>query len=773
MAEELQFTSTPQGLDPGASGYCTVQRTPGVVRSLQFELEALSAYRPQAPAAAADEDHLNPANYAHRILNDGRRRWHVVSRVGYAGMDYTGRNNQFAHHVLLAPDELPPGGPAWLASREGFLERAWSGQTQLVPRARTLPRDDGRGNAGPCQYWNSATGDAGWAGALIERYLEDPQQPCWLLYRSGQSVLWYIREALALLPPAERWNVTFCTYYNAGGKSDCLWRGVLEGSPEAAQAMRSADSGRLFDLRQPLGPCPVDTDWVTFAREGRAPASLQASATPATATAPARKQGATVPPPARGGTAVVPRRRDARDGGPQIDYRDFIGSDEPGRRGERQPHPVDGVAEDGNEFRSSAPPPTPVPPPPPPPRSMRVGTGTVVGAVAVLSVVVLASAAIVAKALKPAQEKEPQVGILDPLTDPGQRQPDRPVEQKPPSREKDPRNQTPEGDSTKSRRHPDKNHPEKNHPEKKEEKPTPTDGRREKPTEPDKVAKAPAPREEPPPKTETPAKPEKSPADPTPESKPEADRGPAKSNAAKEYEYRYLTSDDGQTEIQTTIDPVEFWQPQAVEATRMSLAKSSGQDGWDIHQQARRIASLREDSERETWKLVFEDDTPAVVRESLALCGILFGNDVLCLRRTPESRVAVRVEPGLWQLPDAPPAPAADDVKVGHLVLENGDGKQYEFQDHSKPDKRFLTLKLPEKGGPGKTHYELVRREKGWVLELRPSEAQKPLLENVRLVSCTLECRLKGSRANAKGSAGSTDRPMRLGLWKEPEPPDD
>ena len=44
MAQQLIFTSTPQGLEPGRSGYCTVARHKDIRHRLVRELERFSVY---------------------------------------------------------------------------------------------------------------------------------------------------------------------------------------------------------------------------------------------------------------------------------------------------------------------------------------------------------------------------------------------------------------------------------------------------------------------------------------------------------------------------------------------------------------------------------------------------------------------------------------------------------------------------------------------------------------------------------------------------------
>jgi hypothetical protein len=281
-------------------------RTPGITRSLQSELEALSAYRPAFLPGSGNEAY-NPTNYAHRTIVDGRKRWQVISRIVYNGVDYTGRNNHFAHHVLFPASAGPAPGPAWLASRKGFLDTKWHGQVEVLPNGRQLPPNDGGGEPGVCRHWEAATGDAGWGGRLVEAFLEGPNLPCYLIFRCGQAVLPLLVEALALVPAAKRWDVTFSTYFTVGGKNDCLWRCVLESTPEAEQALRG-DRSRCFDLRsRNLGPAPT-TAWTTYARSGQWSTQNSSAAPRPAAVAPA---AAVAPSAARNTAAIVPKRSTA------------------------------------------------------------------------------------------------------------------------------------------------------------------------------------------------------------------------------------------------------------------------------------------------------------------------------------------------------------------------------------------------------------------------------------------------------------------------------
>ena len=116
MSQELHYTSVPRGLKPGSRGFATVAVTPHLPESLADRLESLSGYQsvflPGDPSAS-----LNPVVYAHLRPTAGNKAFTVLSRIGPAGLDYSGRPNKYAHHLVLDDAERPAGGPAWLLSQ--------------------------------------------------------------------------------------------------------------------------------------------------------------------------------------------------------------------------------------------------------------------------------------------------------------------------------------------------------------------------------------------------------------------------------------------------------------------------------------------------------------------------------------------------------------------------------------------------------------------------------------------------------------------------------
>ena len=110
MSQELHYTSVPRGLLPGTRGFCTVACTPNMSGPLRERLESLSGYQQVFPPHDPKVG-LNPVVFSHHRLNLGGRSYSVLSRVCFAGLDYTSRSNKYAHHVVLDPAERPPAVP--------------------------------------------------------------------------------------------------------------------------------------------------------------------------------------------------------------------------------------------------------------------------------------------------------------------------------------------------------------------------------------------------------------------------------------------------------------------------------------------------------------------------------------------------------------------------------------------------------------------------------------------------------------------------------------
>src|SRR4051794_30680811 len=245
MSHELLYTSAPRGLRPGTNGYCPVAATRGLPGGLGQQLERLSDYRPLFDPAGPGANR-NPVALSHLRVSGSGKTYSVLSRICPAGVDHTQRGIFFAHHVALEPAELPPAGPAWLLAQPGFLAKRWDGQVRELPAGRQPPA--GTGPAGVCRAWKQATGDAGWAGVLAESFLDHPERPVYLLYPLGLDLLPLLAEALALLPPDQRWRVTFSTFYvSVPPDVGCAWRCLPAEAPAASRA-RATPGALVLDL---------------------------------------------------------------------------------------------------------------------------------------------------------------------------------------------------------------------------------------------------------------------------------------------------------------------------------------------------------------------------------------------------------------------------------------------------------------------------------------------------------------------------------------------
>jgi len=210
---------------------------------LATALEGLSGYRPIYPASD-DLAARNPVLYSHLKLQMGGRAVHVLSRIADFGMDYSQRANKLAHHVVLDKSERSPVGPATLITAPGVMRDDWDGEPKVVALKSIKPVPSPP--TGVCQAWQRLAGDAGWAGVLAESFLHDPERLVILTFSPGQEILPLFAEALSLLPPERRWEVTFSTYFTGlAPATTCIWRALVHDSKEAHESLRFVNALRL------------------------------------------------------------------------------------------------------------------------------------------------------------------------------------------------------------------------------------------------------------------------------------------------------------------------------------------------------------------------------------------------------------------------------------------------------------------------------------------------------------------------------------------------
>ena len=262
MAVELFYTSSPRGLRPHTSGFCTVAMTKGFPAPFIPRLEALSGYKPPLEGAELSEC---PVAYSHWIVDAAGIDRHVLSAVRATAPDHTGRSNKLAHHVVVRTNEMVSAGPAWLIGQHGVIESRWEGEARQIDHERHLPGDRAV-EPRACGYWKEVCGDAGWAGVIANAAMLDPSKPCTVIYPDGVDALRLIAEAMLLLPTEWRWRVTFTSYFMqpiAGLR--CTWRFCIDGTEAAAAGRGSA--GTVIDLCEKM-PCTREGTFIEAARHG-------------------------------------------------------------------------------------------------------------------------------------------------------------------------------------------------------------------------------------------------------------------------------------------------------------------------------------------------------------------------------------------------------------------------------------------------------------------------------------------------------------------------
>ena len=282
MAQELINTSAPKGLKTGSKGYCTVAYTEGMPSNLLAVLEAYSGYAP-VYQVFEEKAALNPVSFCHYRYSAGAMATDIVSRICFSGLDYTKRFNKLAHHIVIEPGEKTVGGPASFIGKFDefcFFERTWEKAPELL--TQQLLQDKiakvrrAETSFGKASTWKSLAGDEGWAGVLAETYLKNKNKPSFIIFdpekHKSREILNLIAEALSLLPPEERWNVTFNTYLTSLPQgSKCVWRCCVAGSDTLKDARRT-QGVLVIDLTSvPSGKIPEGGILVAAAKTGEDP----------------------------------------------------------------------------------------------------------------------------------------------------------------------------------------------------------------------------------------------------------------------------------------------------------------------------------------------------------------------------------------------------------------------------------------------------------------------------------------------------------------------
>ena len=270
MSQELLYTSSQKGLDPTKRGFCTVLATAGMPSNLSGQLERLSAYKHHFPAGS-EEASQNPVALSHVTTRINGRLTSILSRVSDYKLDYSGRSNKLAHHIVLDSSECCDAGPAWLLKQPGLMRTDWNGECANVPVGPNIP--EGQQRPAVCKTWEHVTGDAGHAGQIAEA-VQQSSKPIWVIYSLSQMALLLdlLNEVVALLPPEQRWDATFSTFFGQDSPDiSCKIRCVVENS-DLARMARS--KGIVFSLVNP-SPITTPSSMVLLARGSKTPSTVE------------------------------------------------------------------------------------------------------------------------------------------------------------------------------------------------------------------------------------------------------------------------------------------------------------------------------------------------------------------------------------------------------------------------------------------------------------------------------------------------------------------
>ena len=242
---KLIYTSVPQGLVQGRSGFTTVAMTEGFPSNLITLVENLSGYRnvfpPDNPNAAR-----NPVNCTYFRQRFGNTDYCIVSRIAYHGLSYTGRSNTLAVHMLFTPDEMGSLGfsPAQLLQSDGNFE--WSGEVGLLPVAPKLTHMPVASREG--STWQRLFGDGAWARLMAWKFRHERSKPVFIAFDPmvtvHQELMSLLAEVSAWLTPEELVDFTYSTYtYQSSISNPLFIRAYPKGSPFLASILRlSPDS---------------------------------------------------------------------------------------------------------------------------------------------------------------------------------------------------------------------------------------------------------------------------------------------------------------------------------------------------------------------------------------------------------------------------------------------------------------------------------------------------------------------------------------------------
>lgn len=269
MPQQLIYTSAPRGVVAGRSGHCTVARSAAMREALMLQLEKWSYYQ-HLSLSGGQERPIHSC----RVIDLRGSRYHVLTRIQDAGLDFTGRTNFLAHHLVFTPEEIRqfPSPPIILRDWTGWV-KSWSKEPVLLENEdwSALTKLSASVSV-PAKDWQQLTGDAGNGYGLLE-------SRAGIAFRvdnlTEDRILGLFAEGLELLElrdprrdfRATAWQFTFTTsMQEQDNPADFRWRCLHSDNP-ASNRFAGPDCRQLSDVRA----ARVTSEETMFARAGRQP----------------------------------------------------------------------------------------------------------------------------------------------------------------------------------------------------------------------------------------------------------------------------------------------------------------------------------------------------------------------------------------------------------------------------------------------------------------------------------------------------------------------
>ena len=250
MPEQLIFTSKPTGIQPGRSGFQIVAQHSTINHRLAAALEKESIYE------ISESSHALPIICKYQRFEIGNDRFAVLTRTQSCGVDFTGRPNHIAHHLIFDLDELPACPPAAIFALWKGWRQKWDNKPRFLGGWDRVNYENEAEPffytrfALPAKTWKASAGDEGCAAIPILNESEHLLFP----FKEGKedALVWLFLESQSLVSHKKAWDITFTNYrIENDNLSNFQWIGFPEANGETNIGLES-ETIRLFDKENTL-----------------------------------------------------------------------------------------------------------------------------------------------------------------------------------------------------------------------------------------------------------------------------------------------------------------------------------------------------------------------------------------------------------------------------------------------------------------------------------------------------------------------------------------